>query len=72
MFLIDKPVRNVHLKSKGSGVLWYLTCFQAVMIEVRAAAVIGFTQIVTSTSWRIGHLQLEAPPLTGARCADPV
>lgn len=44
-----------------------LTCFQAVLLEVGAAAVVGFTQIVTSASRRFGLFQLEAPPLAGAR-----
>lgn len=44
-----------------------LTCFQAVLVEVGAAAVVGFAQIVTPASWRFGLLQLEAPPLAGAR-----
>lgn len=49
-----------------------LTCFQAVLVKVGAAAVVGLAQVVTPASWRLGLLQLKAPPLAGAGGADPL
>lgn len=45
-----------------------LTCFQAEVIEVVAAAEVVLTMTVAAASWGLGLLQLEAPPLTGAPC----
>lgn len=33
-----------------------------------AAAEVVLTMTVTAASWRLGLLQLEAPPVTGAPC----
>lgn len=43
------------------------TCPEAEVIKVRAAAVVGLTQVVTATVWWLQLYQLKTPVPAGAR-----